>query len=220
MTARTLADEPNELVLRVTGHLGCDISEVVPVAERFPIWDHVNVQRAWTRTSQRTAAPAPGSAPRAAPTTRTKGGRLRCRRAADHAVGHQSLERCHGGQARHPTQRPAISDHDFVPRPVLNGSSKPVRSASDERELVETIADLRQLRRGEAEVSSPGLHNSILCSTDRSRVQGSAGGSQSGSQLAQSAGYVRRHPASVVAGRWHMGPRQATRGELVELIWG
>ena len=45
MTARTLADEPNELVLRVTGHLGCDISEVVPVAERFPIWDHVNVQR-------------------------------------------------------------------------------------------------------------------------------------------------------------------------------
>ena len=29
----------------MTGHLGCDISEVVPVAERFPIWDHVNVQR-------------------------------------------------------------------------------------------------------------------------------------------------------------------------------
>jgi len=45
MTARSLADEPNELVLRVTGHLGCDISEVVPVVERFPIWDHVNVQR-------------------------------------------------------------------------------------------------------------------------------------------------------------------------------
>jgi len=45
MTARTLADEPNELVLRVTGHLGCDLSEVVPVTERFPIWDHVNVQR-------------------------------------------------------------------------------------------------------------------------------------------------------------------------------
>jgi hypothetical protein len=45
MTARTLADEPNELVLRVTGHLGCGISEVVPVTERFAIWDHVNVQR-------------------------------------------------------------------------------------------------------------------------------------------------------------------------------
>ena len=45
MTARTLADEPNELVLRVIGHVGCGISEVVPVAERFPIWDHVNVQR-------------------------------------------------------------------------------------------------------------------------------------------------------------------------------
>ncbi len=45
--ARTLADdaEPSELVLRVTGHLGCDLSEVVPVTERFPIWDHVNVQR-------------------------------------------------------------------------------------------------------------------------------------------------------------------------------
>src|SRR5258708_35122171 len=45
--ARTLADdaEPSELVLRVTGHLGCGLSEVVPVTERFPIWDHVNVQR-------------------------------------------------------------------------------------------------------------------------------------------------------------------------------
>ena len=36
---------PNELVARVTGHLGCDLSEIVPVTERFPIWDHVNVQR-------------------------------------------------------------------------------------------------------------------------------------------------------------------------------
>jgi DNA polymerase III delta prime subunit len=36
---------PNELVQRVTGHLGCDLAEVVPVTERFPIWDHVNVQR-------------------------------------------------------------------------------------------------------------------------------------------------------------------------------
>jgi hypothetical protein len=45
--ARMLADEdrPNELILRVTGHLGCDLSGVVPVTERFQIWDHVNVQR-------------------------------------------------------------------------------------------------------------------------------------------------------------------------------
>jgi hypothetical protein len=47
IAARTLTADaaPNELVLRVTGHLGCDLSEVVPVTERFPIWDHVNVQR-------------------------------------------------------------------------------------------------------------------------------------------------------------------------------
>jgi ATPase family associated with various cellular activities (AAA) len=45
--ARIVADDAgtNELVLRVTGHLGCDLSEVVPVTERFPVWDHVNVQR-------------------------------------------------------------------------------------------------------------------------------------------------------------------------------
>ena len=47
IAARVLADEagPNELVARVTGHLGCDLSQIVPVTERFPIWDHVNVQR-------------------------------------------------------------------------------------------------------------------------------------------------------------------------------
>jgi ATPase family associated with various cellular activities (AAA) len=47
IAARTLTDDasPNELVLRVTGHLGCELSEVVPVTERFQIWDHVNVQR-------------------------------------------------------------------------------------------------------------------------------------------------------------------------------
>jgi hypothetical protein len=47
ITERTLADdaEPNELITRVTGHLGCDLSEVVPVTERFQIWDHVNVQQ-------------------------------------------------------------------------------------------------------------------------------------------------------------------------------
>jgi DNA polymerase III delta prime subunit len=44
--SRTLAESgPNELVQRVTAHLGCDISEVVPVTERFPVWEHVNVQR-------------------------------------------------------------------------------------------------------------------------------------------------------------------------------
>jgi len=44
---RTLSDEevPSELVGRVTGHLGCGLTEVVAVHERFPIWDHVNVQR-------------------------------------------------------------------------------------------------------------------------------------------------------------------------------
>src|SRR5262249_21999616 len=47
VAARTLADDAgsNELILRVTGHLQCDLSEVVPVTERFAIWDHVNVQR-------------------------------------------------------------------------------------------------------------------------------------------------------------------------------
>jgi len=45
--SRTLADDaaPNELVRRVTSHLGCELSEVVPVTERFEIWDHVNVQQ-------------------------------------------------------------------------------------------------------------------------------------------------------------------------------
>ena len=43
---RTLSDEeaPSELVGRVTGHLGCELSDIVAVHERFPIWDHVNVQ--------------------------------------------------------------------------------------------------------------------------------------------------------------------------------
>ena len=44
---RTLGDEevPSELVARVTGHLGAGLWDVVAVHERFPIWDHVNVQR-------------------------------------------------------------------------------------------------------------------------------------------------------------------------------
>ncbi len=44
---RTLSEDsgPSELALRVTGHLGCDLSAVLSVAERFPIWEHVNIQR-------------------------------------------------------------------------------------------------------------------------------------------------------------------------------
>jgi hypothetical protein len=44
---RTLAEdeEPSELALRVTGHLGCELTEIVLVTERFPKWEHVNVQR-------------------------------------------------------------------------------------------------------------------------------------------------------------------------------
>jgi hypothetical protein len=45
--ARTLAEEarPSELALRVTGHLGCELTAIVPVTERFPSWEHVNIQR-------------------------------------------------------------------------------------------------------------------------------------------------------------------------------
>src|SRR6516164_8829086 len=44
---RTLSEEeaPSELVARVTGHLGCELPQVVAVHERFQIWDHVNIQR-------------------------------------------------------------------------------------------------------------------------------------------------------------------------------
>jgi hypothetical protein len=43
---RVLSDEeePSELVGRVTGHLGCELPDIVAVRERFPVWDHVNVQ--------------------------------------------------------------------------------------------------------------------------------------------------------------------------------
>ncbi|GIH22028.1 ATPase [Acrocarpospora phusangensis] len=34
-----------ELVARVTGHLGCSLKDVVNVVERFPTWEHVNLQR-------------------------------------------------------------------------------------------------------------------------------------------------------------------------------
>jgi hypothetical protein len=45
--ARTMAEEagPSELAQRVGGHLGCDLDATVLVAERFPAWEHVNLQR-------------------------------------------------------------------------------------------------------------------------------------------------------------------------------
>ncbi len=44
---RTLSEDAgaSELALRVTGHLGCELTEIVPVAQQFPKWEHVNVQR-------------------------------------------------------------------------------------------------------------------------------------------------------------------------------
>ncbi len=47
IAARTLTEDtgPSELALRVTGHLGCELTAVVPVTERFPTWEHVNIQR-------------------------------------------------------------------------------------------------------------------------------------------------------------------------------
>ena len=45
--AQTLTEDagPSELALRVTAHLGCELNDVVSVAERFAIWEHVNIQR-------------------------------------------------------------------------------------------------------------------------------------------------------------------------------
>jgi hypothetical protein len=47
LATQTLTDEtrPSDLALRVTGHLRCEQSAVVQVAERFPSWEHVNIQR-------------------------------------------------------------------------------------------------------------------------------------------------------------------------------
>ena len=36
---------PSELALRVTGHLGCELAEIVSVTEKFALWELVNVQR-------------------------------------------------------------------------------------------------------------------------------------------------------------------------------
>jgi hypothetical protein len=45
--ARSLMEDsgPSELAQRVTAHLGCELTDVVPVTERFPSWEHVNIQR-------------------------------------------------------------------------------------------------------------------------------------------------------------------------------
>jgi ATPase family associated with various cellular activities (AAA) len=45
--ARSLARDagPNEVSVKVTEHLGCAQSDIVPVTERFPTWENVNVQR-------------------------------------------------------------------------------------------------------------------------------------------------------------------------------
>jgi DNA polymerase III delta prime subunit len=47
LAVQTLGEEagPSGLALRVTGHLGCQLTEVILVSERFPTWEHVNVQR-------------------------------------------------------------------------------------------------------------------------------------------------------------------------------
>jgi DNA polymerase III delta prime subunit len=45
--ARTLAEDagPSEVAVRVIAHLGCELSAVVQVTERFPSWENVNIQR-------------------------------------------------------------------------------------------------------------------------------------------------------------------------------
>ena len=47
IAASTLSEDagPTELARRVTAHLGCELAAVVPVTERFPSWENVNVQR-------------------------------------------------------------------------------------------------------------------------------------------------------------------------------
>ncbi len=64
--------EPSEVALRISGHLGCELTAIVLVAERFPTWEHVNVQRgvdAYLRTQRTTRN---GSACPAADVTRTR----------------------------------------------------------------------------------------------------------------------------------------------------
>jgi ATPase family protein associated with various cellular activities (AAA) len=46
LAERLLSDEagPSAAGRRVMAHLGCELADVVPVTERFPLWEHVNVQ--------------------------------------------------------------------------------------------------------------------------------------------------------------------------------
>jgi hypothetical protein len=47
LAVRTLFDEgePSAVGRRIMAHLGCELADVIPVTERFPLWEHVNVQR-------------------------------------------------------------------------------------------------------------------------------------------------------------------------------
>jgi len=47
LARKTLSDEagPSAAGRRVMAHLGCELADVIPVTERFPLWEHVNVQR-------------------------------------------------------------------------------------------------------------------------------------------------------------------------------
>jgi len=47
LAERTLSDEagPSAAGRSVMAHLGCELADVVPVTERFKLWEHVNVQR-------------------------------------------------------------------------------------------------------------------------------------------------------------------------------
>jgi ATPase family associated with various cellular activities (AAA) len=47
LAEQTLGDEagPSPVGRRVMAHLGCELSDVIPVTERFRLWEHVNVQR-------------------------------------------------------------------------------------------------------------------------------------------------------------------------------
>src|SRR6266581_2220363 len=74
LAAQTLSAEagPSGLALRVTGHLGCELTEVVLVSARFPIWEHVNVQRGVDARSRRTPRARNGSARLGAVTARTR----------------------------------------------------------------------------------------------------------------------------------------------------
>ena len=47
LAERTLSDEagPSAVGRRIMAHLDCELADVITVTERFPLWQHVNVQR-------------------------------------------------------------------------------------------------------------------------------------------------------------------------------